>query len=57
MSNQILEFVLDGFRNIYCEPSSSSDDYKMRVKLANVEIELQKKIIDKLAELAPKKSC
>lgn len=53
--NQILEFVLDGFRNIYCEPSNSSDDYKMRIKLANVEIELQKKIIDKLSELTPKK--
>lgn len=55
--DQILEFVLDGFRNIYCEPNNnSSDDYKMRIKLADVEIEMQKKIIDKLAELAPKKS-
>ncbi len=54
--DQILGFVLDGFRNIYCEPNNSSDDYKMRIKLADVEIELQKKIIDKLAELAPKKS-
>lgn len=53
--DQILEFVLDGFRNIYCEPNNSSDDYKMRIKLADVEIEMQKKIIDKLAALTPKK--
>lgn len=53
--NQILEFVLDGFRNIYCEPNSGSDDYKMSIKLANFEIDLQKKIIDKLYALAPKK--
>lgn len=54
--NQILEFVLDGFRNIYCEPNNASDNYKMSIKLANFEIDLQKKIIDKLSELAPKKS-
>ncbi len=54
--DQIIEFVLDGFRNIYREPNNSSDDYKMKIKLADFEIEMQKKFIDKLAKLSPKQS-
>ncbi len=54
--DQIIEFVLDGFRNIYREPNNSSDDYKMKIKLADFEIEMQKKFIDQLAKLTPKQS-
>ena len=49
--NRILDFVLDGFRNIYNEPHDS-DNYKMKIKLANIEIDMQKKIIDKLSAVS-----
>lgn len=49
--NNILDFVLDGFRNIYNEPHDS-DNYKMKIKLANIEIDMQKKIIDKLSSVS-----
>lgn len=48
--NRILDFVLDGFRNIYNEPNNI-DDYKMKIKLANIEIDMQKKMIDKLSSV------
>ena len=48
--DKILNFILDGFRKIYSEPYVS-DNYKMKIKLANFEIDLQKKIIDKLSEI------
>ncbi len=54
--DKVLRFILDGFRNIYSEPNKNSENYKMKVKLANVEIELQKKIIAQLSKLRPIKT-
>ena len=48
--DKILDFILDGFRKIYSEPYGS-DDYKMKIKLADFEIDLHKKIIDKLSKI------
>lgn len=48
--DKVLKFILDGFRNIYSEPNKNSENYKMKVKLANIEIELQKKIIAQLSK-------
>ena len=48
--DKVLKFILDGFRNIYREPNKNSENYKMKVKLANIEIELQKKIIAQLSK-------
>ncbi|MDR0661569.1 MAG: hypothetical protein LBG19_12465 [Prevotellaceae bacterium] len=48
--DKILNFILDGFRKIYNEPYVS-ESYKMKIKLANFEIGLQKKLIEKLSEM------
>lgn len=42
---KVLDFVLEAFNKIYNEPYSD-DDYKMKVKLANIELELEKKMIE-----------
>ena len=42
---KVLDFVLEAFTKIYNEPYSD-DDYKMKVKLANIELELEKKMIE-----------
>jgi len=42
---KVLDFVLDAFAKIYVEPYSD-DDYKMKVKLANIELELENKMIE-----------
>lgn len=44
---KVLDFVLEAFTKIYNEPYSD-DDYKMKVKLANIELELEKKMIELL---------
>jgi hypothetical protein len=49
-NDKILDFILDGFRIIYNEPYVF-DNYKMKIKLANFEIDLQRKMIDKLSEI------
>lgn len=48
--NKILDFILKGFGKIYNEPYTD-DNYKMKIKLANFEIDMQQKIIDKLGEI------
>jgi hypothetical protein len=47
--DKILEFVLNGFQNIYSEPYSQ-DDYKMKVKLANIEVDLEKRILETITK-------
>lgn len=47
--DKILDFVLDGFQNIYSEPYSQ-DDYKMKLKLANIEVDLEKRILEALTK-------
>lgn len=42
---KVLDFVLDAFSKIYNEPYSD-EDYKMKVKLANMELEIEKKILE-----------
>jgi hypothetical protein len=42
---KVLDFVLDAFTKIYNEPYSD-DDYKMKIKLANIELDLEKKMIE-----------
>ena len=41
----VLGFVLEAFRKIYNEPYAD-DDYKMKLKLANLELDIEKKMID-----------
>lgn len=48
--DKILDFILDGFHKIYSEPYGT-DNYKMKIKLANFEIDLQKKLIEKLSKI------
>ncbi|MDR2909870.1 MAG: hypothetical protein LBV47_00680 [Bacteroidales bacterium] len=48
--DKILDFVLAGFGKIYNEPYID-DSYKMKIKLANFEVDMQKRIIDKLSEI------
>lgn len=43
--DKVLDFVLDAFNKIYSEPYKD-DDYKMKIKLANIELELEKKIYE-----------
>jgi len=47
--DKILEFVLNGFQNIYSEPYSQ-DDYKMKIKLANIEVDLEKRILETITK-------
>ena len=47
--DKILEFVLSGFQNIYSEPYSQ-DDYKMKIKLANIEVDLEKRILETITK-------
>ena len=42
---QVVSFVLDAFKKIYNEPYSNNDQ-KMRLKLANIELDLEKRIIE-----------
>lgn len=48
--NKILDFVLDGFNKIYVEPYSN-DDYKLKLKLSNIEMEIEKKIYESLSKV------
>jgi hypothetical protein len=47
--DKILDFVLNGFQNIYSEPYSQ-DDYKMKLKLANIEVDLEKRILETITK-------
>jgi len=49
-NDEIVDFILDGFRIIYSEPYIE-DGYKAKIKVANIEIELQKQMIKKLKEV------
>lgn len=55
-TERIINFVLDGFRNIYNEPYDI-DDYRMKLKLSDIELDLEKRLIDKLGinKIIPKK--
>jgi len=48
--NQILDFVLDGFQKIYNEPHTS-DDYKLKLKLANMEMDIEKRLIKSISKV------
>lgn len=55
-TDKIMNFVIDGFRNIYNEPYDI-DDYRMKLKLSDIELNLEKRLIDKLGidKIIPKK--
>lgn len=42
--NKVLDFVLDAFKKIYNEPYSD-DDYKLKLKLASLELDIEKKMM------------
>lgn len=48
--NKILDFVLDGFTKIYSEPHNN-EDYKLKLKLVNMEMKIEKRIIDSINKL------
>jgi hypothetical protein len=47
--NKILDFVIEGFQKIYSEPHSD-DDYKIKLKLANMEMDIEKKILNTITK-------
>jgi len=47
--NKILDFVLEGFQRIYSEPYSE-DDYKLKLKLANIEVDIEKRILESITK-------
>jgi uncharacterized coiled-coil protein SlyX len=48
----ILSFILDGFKKIYTEPHvNTEDNYKMKLKLANMELKLGKSIMEKFKDV------
>jgi len=44
-TDKILEFILSGFDKIYAEPYNK-DEYKIKLKLANIETDIEKKIFN-----------
>lgn len=48
--NKILDFVLDGFQRIYTEPHTN-DDYKLKLKLANMEMDIEKRLIESISKV------
>ncbi|MCY1636253.1 hypothetical protein [Marinifilum sp. D737] len=49
--NKILDFVLDGFQRIYTEPHTN-DDYKLKLKLANMEMDIEKRLIESISKFS-----
>ena len=47
--DSILDFIISGFDKIYKEPYSD-DDYKLKLKLANIELDIENKILEKLTK-------
>lgn len=47
--NKILEFIIEGFQKIYSEPHFD-DDYKVKLKIANMEMNVEKRIIDAISK-------
>lgn len=45
--DKILDFIIDGFSKIYNEPYAN-DDFKMKVELANIKLDLQKNLLEKI---------
>jgi len=45
--DNILDFIIDGFNKIYNEPYAN-DDFRMKVELANIKLDLQKNLLEKL---------
>jgi hypothetical protein len=45
--DKILDFIIEAFNKIYNEPYSN-DDFKMKVELANIKLDLQKNLLDKI---------
>jgi predicted nucleic acid-binding Zn-ribbon protein len=43
--DKVLDFVLEAFGKIYNEPYSD-EDYKMKLKLSSIEVDLEKKVLD-----------
>ena len=44
--DKILDFIIEGFNKIYNEPYTN-DDFKMKVELANIKLDLQKNLLEK----------
>lgn len=49
--NKILDFVIEGFQKIYTEPHSS-DESKFSLKLLNMEMDIEKRIMDTISKTA-----
>jgi hypothetical protein len=47
--DSILEFIISGFNKIYKEPYSD-EDYKLKLKLANIELDIENRILEKLTK-------
>lgn len=45
----ILEFIINGFNKIYNEPYSD-EDYKLKLKLANLELDIENRIMEKIIQ-------
>lgn len=52
--DRILDFVLDAFRKIYSEPHTT-DDYRLKLKLANIQLDVEKKLTDAISRLLESK--
>lgn len=49
--DKILNFILEGFQKIYSEPYSI-DDFKLKLKLSSIEMDLEKRILKRLSQEA-----
>lgn len=47
--DKLLDFIINAFNKIYQEPYD--DDYKMKIKLSNIELDLQKKFFEKIDDI------
>lgn len=45
--DKILDFIINGFNKIYNEPYENND-FKMKIQLANIKLDLQKNLLDKI---------
>ena len=48
--DKLLDFIINAFNKIYQEPYDD-DDYKMKIKLSNIELDLQKKFFEKIDDI------
>jgi len=51
--DKLLDFIINAFKKIYDEPYND-ENYKMKIKLSNLELNLQKRFLEKLDEIKTK---